>query len=259
MLTGMFDSHAHYDDEKFQLDRTQVLENLWKNGVARVMNIGADLSSSRAAVGLAENYGQIYAAVGIHPHSTPVTPDDYLAQLEAMVKECPKVRAIGEIGLDYYYDGSYKPLQKRFFIEQLVLAKQLGLPVVIHDRDAHGDTMDILREYRPKGIVHCFSGSAEMAAQVTALGMYVGFTGVVTFKNARRSLEAAQIVPLDRMLIETDCPYMAPVPYRGKRCDSTMLPQTVEVLASIKGVSPEELVRITYENACCVYEIPVEK
>ena len=164
--------------------------------------------------------------------------------------------AIGEIGYDYHYDLQWKEAQKTAFRAQLELAARLDLPVIIHDREAHGDTMDLLREYRPRGVVHCFSGSAQMAREVVALGMFVGFTGVVTFKNARRALEAAAVVPLDRLLVETDCPYMAPEPFRGKRCDSSLLPYTIAKLAEIKGISPQALTDAAAENARRLFGCP---
>ena len=254
-LQGIFDSHAHYDDEAFALDREEVLASLAGAGVEAVMNIGADLESSRAAAELARAHDFIWAAVGVHPHGAADLPEDWLRQLEELAA-LPKVRAIGEIGFDYHYDAGWKEAQRRAFEEQLRLAARLSLPVVIHDREAHGDTMELLRQYRPAGVVHCYSGSAEMAKEVLSLGMYVGFTGVVTFKNARKALEAAEVVPLDRLLVETDCPYMAPEPFRGRRCDSTMLPYTIQKLAQVKGVSPQELARAAAENARRLFAIP---
>ena len=254
-LQGIFDSHAHYDDEAFAPDREEVLASLAGAGVEAVMNIGADLESSRAAAELARAHDFIWAAVGVHPHGAAVLPEDWLRQLEELAA-LPKVRAIGEIGFDYHYDAGWKEAQRRAFEEQLRLAARLSLPVVIHDREAHGDTMELLRQYRPAGVVHCYSGSAEMAKEVLSLGMYVGFTGVVTFKHARKALEAAEVVPLDRLLVETDCPYMAPEPFRGRRCDSTMLPYTIQKLAQVKGVSPQELARAAAENARRLFAIP---
>ncbi len=254
-LQGIFDSHAHYDDEAFAPDREEVLASLAGARVEAVMNIGADLESSRAAAELARAHDFVWAAVGVHPHGAADLPEDWLRQLEELAA-LPKVRAIGEIGFDYHYDAGWKEAQRRAFEEQLRLAARLSLPVVIHDREAHGDTMELLRQYRPAGVVHCYSGSAEMAKEVLSLGMYVGFTGVVTFKNARKALEAAEVVPLDRLLVETDCPYMAPEPFRGRRCDSTMLPYTIQKLAQVKGVSPQELARAAAENARRLFAIP---
>lgn len=255
-LTGIFDSHAHYDDPAFDPDREQVLASLAGAGVETVMTIGADLPTSRAAVELAEKYPFLWAAVGVHPHGAAEVPPDWLDQLEELAAH-PRVRAIGEIGYDYHYDGDWKDAQRQVFESQLKLAEKLGLPVVIHDREAHGDTMELLRQYRPAGVVHCYSGSAEMAKEILSLGMYVGFTGVVTFKNARRALESAAVVPLDRLLVETDCPYMAPEPFRGRRCDSTLLPCTIARLAEVKGIAPQKLADITADNARRLFHIPV--
>ncbi|MEA5010672.1 MAG: TatD family hydrolase [Angelakisella sp.] len=247
-LTGIFDSHAHYDDEAFDADRDEILERIRQSGVERLMNIGASLESSQSSIDLARRYDWIWAAVGIHPHDAAQLPDNWLEQLRTMADN-PRVKAIGEIGYDYYYDGDYKQQQREVFEAQLQLANELTLPVIIHDRDAHQDTFGLLAKYRPKGVVHCYSGSAEMAKEILKLGMYIGFTGVVTFKNARRALEAVEVIPLNRLLVETDCPYMAPVPFRGKRCDSSMLPLTIAKLAEIKGVTPEQMAKQTALNA----------
>jgi TatD DNase family protein len=186
---------------------------------------------------------------GIHPHRASELDDAALDALAALAASSPRVRAIGEIGLDYHYDFAPRPVQREAFRLQLMLARELDLPVVIHDREAHGETLELLREFRPRGVVHCFSGSAEMAAEVVRLGMYVGFTGVVTFKNAQRPLKAAAAVPPERLLLETDCPYMAPEPYRGRRCDSSMIPFAAEVLAPLKSMSAQELIDLTRRNA----------
>lgn len=251
-MNHIFDSHAHYDDSRFDTDRDKVLRTLPEKGVSFVMNVGSDLSSSRESIRLAEAYGYIYAAVGVHPHEAKKAPDDLEEQLNALCRH-EKVRAIGEIGLDYHYDFSPRDLQRNVFERQLILAGELDMPVIIHDREAHEDTMKLLRLYRPKGIVHCFSGSAQMAKEIASLGMYVGFTGVVTFKNARKALEAAAAVPIEQLLVETDCPYMAPEPYRGQRCDSSMIERTASVLARIKGLTLQQLLDITRVNAQRIY------
>lgn len=253
-LTGIFDSHAHYDDERFDADREAVLGGLGAAGVTRVMNAASDLATSRAALALAERWPFVWCAAGVHPHEAEAAPADYLDQLRALAAH-PRVRAIGEIGLDYHYDLSPRDIQRRVFEEQLILAKELDMPVIIHDREAHGETLELLEKYRPKGVVHCFSGSAEMARQVVALGMYVGFTGAVTFKNARKPLEAVAAVPADRLLLETDCPYMAPEPLRGRRCDSTMLPHTAAAMAAVRDITPGQLVELTAANACRLFGI----
>ena len=254
MLGNIFDSHAHYDDERFDPDRDQVIASFPGEGIVGVVNAASDLESSLAGIRLARRWPFFHCAVGVHPQQAAEAPADYLDQLRELSRE-PKVRAIGEIGLDYYYDYSPKEVQLRCFEEQLELARELGLPVIIHDRDAHGDTMDLLRRHRPAGVVHCFSGSAQMAREIVDLGMYIGFTGVVTFKNARRALEAAAQVPLDRLLIETDCPYMAPEPHRGRRCDSRLLPHTAQALAQVKGIGVQELLDRTCENARRLFSI----
>lgn len=248
MYQGIFDSHAHYDDPRFDSDRAAKLGELHGGGIEYIMNIGADLPTSCMTVKLAEQYSFIYGAVGVHPSAVDDLPTDYLQTLEQLAAS-PRVKAIGEIGLDYHYEGYSRERQHTVFARQLELAERLELPVVIHNRDAHGDTMELLRTHAARGVVHCYSGSAEMARELVQMGFHIGFTGVVTFKNARRALEAVAAVPLGRLLIETDCPYMAPEPYRGQRCDSLMLGGVVEVMAQIKGVTPEELVAVTCENA----------
>ena len=230
-MNGIFDSHAHYDDERFDADRDELLESIHREGVEYIMTIGADLPTSYAARELAERYDFVYFAAGIHPEQAGDAPENYLEELKALAAH-PKCRAIGEIGLDYYWaENPPKERQMELFRQQVLLAKELGLPVIIHDREAHADTLALLRELHPAGVLHCFSGSVEMAKEVAALGMYLGFTGAITFKNARKAPQAAAVVPDDRLLIETDCPYMAPEPYRGKRCDSSMLPRVAERLA----------------------------
>lgn len=252
----IFDSHAHYDDEKFAADREELLSSLPAKGVSRVLNIGCDLASSKASLALAAHHADIWCAVGIHPHSAREAREapDYLAQLAEWAGE-EKVVAIGEIGLDYHYDFSPREIQREVFAEQLSLAKELDLPVVVHSREATADTLALLREYRPKGVVHCFSSSRETAREILSLGIYLGYTGVVTFPNARKVIGAVEDTPLDRLLLETDCPYMAPVPLRGKRCDSSMIRYTAERIAQIKGISPDEIIRSAYENTCRLFGI----
>lgn len=250
----IFDSHAHYDNERFAEDLDQVLTAMPAKGVGRIMNIASDIESCISTPKLAEQYDFIYATVGIHPH-TASTLDHGVLDLIARQAASPKVRAIGEIGLDYYYDLSPREQQVDAFIRQLELAHDLKMPVVIHSRDAHQETLDILKKYRPKGIVHCFSGSAELATEMVKLGLYIGFTGVVTFQNAKKALLAAQATPIERLLIETDCPYMAPVPHRGERCDSSMLGFVAAKLAEVKGLSTDQIISATWDNANRIYEI----
>ena len=251
----IFDSHAHYDDSAFDSDREELLAMLPQKGVCHVINAGASLKGSAASIALAEKYEYFHAAAGIHPEDAFGLPEDWQEQLKKMLAH-PKVVAVGEIGLDYYYeDACPREIQQQVFEAQLKLAKEFDLPVIIHDREAHGDTMEFLRKYRPRGVVHCFSGSAEMAKEVVSLGMYVGLGGVVTFKNARHPLEVAAVVPPDRLLNETDAPYMAPVPYRGKRCDSTLIPYSAAKIGEIKGVSAQEVLSWGRENAARLFGI----
>lgn len=244
-----FDTHAHYDAEQFDADRDQVLSALPAAGVVLAVDPGCDLPSSRAALALAERYPFLYAAVGYHPENCAPYREEDLDQIRDMARH-PKCVAIGEIGLDYYWaENPPRALQQRVFRDQLALAAELALPVIVHDREAHGDSLEIVREFpEVRGVFHCFSGSAEMAKELVGLGWMISFTGVLTYKNARKALEAAAAVPLDRLMIETDSPYMAPVPCRGQRNDSRNLVYICEKLAELKGVSPGECARITLEN-----------
>lgn len=248
----IIDSHAHYDDSSFDADREDVLRELFSGEICKIVNIGCSVKSSYSSVKLAEEYAGIYAAVGLHPDAA-----DEIDRIEEIRRLCgnKKVVAVGEIGLDYHYEGHSRDIQKKAFEEQLKLAAELDMPVVIHSRDAWEDTMELLRKYSPKGVMHCFSGSAEIAREIVGMGMYVGFTGVVTFKNAKKALKALEAVPLDRLLVETDCPYMAPEPNRGKRNYSGYLPYTVAAMAAVKGVSPDEMAEITAENAERLFNI----
>lgn len=252
--SNIFDSHAHYDDERFDQDRDAVLQALPEKGVRYVLNAACNLEGMGQILDMTEKYPFVYCSAGVHPHEAENTPNSMEEQLNEFAKQ-KKVVALGEMGLDYYYDFAPREQQIEVFSRQLALAVELDLPVIIHDREAHADTMELLRRYRPKGIVHCYSGSAEMAKEIVALGLSIGFTGVVTFKNARRALEAAEVIPLDRMLVETDCPYMAPEPFRGKRCDSSMIVQTARKLADCKGIPLQQLLDVTCENAMRIYGI----
>ncbi len=253
-MQNIFDSHAHYDSEKFDEDRDEVLSSLPSKGVAFVMNAASNLASAKQSIALAEEYDFVYASAGVHPHDAAGAPHDLSVQLHELLSH-PKVKAVGEIGLDYHYDFSPREKQLEVFELQLKIALEHDLPVIIHDREAHADTLRLLQQYRPKGIVHCYSGSGEMAKELLRLGLYIGFTGVITFKNARKTIEAAEAIPLDRLLVETDCPYMAPEPFRGRRCDSSMIEKTAEVLARIKNVPTQDLLGITCDNARIIYNI----
>lgn len=247
----IFDTHAHYNDEKFNEDRDALLSSMPQNGIGLIMNACSDLDEIPDIIGLCEKYPFIYGAVGVHPEAVLSAGDGYLEKLAEYSKH-PKIKAIGEIGLDYYWTTETKAEQQRILGEQTDLARELSLPVIIHDREAHGDTLRILREHKAwecGGVFHCYSGSAEMVREVTeGLGMYVAFGGSLTFKNAHKPREAAKAVPLDRLLIETDSPYLAPVPYRGKRNSSLYLPEVLRVLSEVRGMTADELERITYEN-----------
>lgn len=253
-MNNIFDSHAHYDDRRFEPDRDPLLQSLPQKGVRYIMNAACDIESAQKGIEMAEQYSYLYCSAGIHPHEAKDAPDNLEERLTELAQH-PKVRAIGEIGLDYHYDFSPRERQKEIFERQLSVAKKLSLPVIIHDREAHEDTLTLLKKYRPSGIVHCFSGSAEMAEEIVKLGMYIGFTGVITFKNAKKPKAAAARVPLDKILLETDCPYMAPEPYRGQRCDSSMIPKIAAVIGDIKSVSCQELLDITCQNAMKIYAI----
>lgn len=249
-----FDSHAHLDDRRFDADRGEIFAALAKQGP--VMNVGCDLPSSENSVELAHKYSFFYASVGSHPDDA-ASVDGRLLDVYRRLCADPKVRAVGEIGLDYHYEDVPRARQIIAFEQQLELAEALGLPVIVHEREAHADAMDIVRRHPDaRGVFHCFSGSKEMALWLVERGWYIGFTGVLTFKNARRAVETAQALPLDRILIETDCPYMAPEPYRGRRNDSRYVPLVAAKLAELRGLTPQEAGRITAENAMRLFGIP---
>lgn len=255
MESLIFDTHAHYDAEAFAEDRGELLARLPEKGVCGIINNGTDLESSAVSIKLAETYDYIYAAAGIHPELAASYRAKDVEKLRPLLAH-PKTVALGEIGLDYHYeDACPREQQKEIFEAQLCLANELDLPVIIHDREAHGDTMDFLRKHRPKGTLHCFSGSVEMAREIIQLGLYIGLGGVVTFKNARHSVEVAAEIPLDRLLLETDAPYMAPVPFRGKRCDSSMIVYVADRIAQIRGLTTSEVLAATRENARRLYKI----
>ena len=244
----LFDSHAHWDDERFDLDRDSLLNAVHQEGVGMIMNAGASLRGCYDSVQLANQYPFIYAAVGIHPGHVDEVDESVFDTLRKLSAD-PKVKAIGEIGLDYHYDGFDRDLQISFFMRQLQLAEELSMPVIVHDREAHQDTLDCLSQTRAKGVMHCYSGSVEMMKLLLKHDFYIGFGGTVTYKNARQVVEAAKAVPLDRMLIETDSPYLPPVPHRGERNNSGYVRLVAEKLAELRGLSVEEIQQITFENA----------
>ncbi len=254
MYNNIFDTHAHYDDERFSDDLDELLSLQPKKGIVNIVNCATDISSCRKLSEISDNYGYIYFSAGIHPHESENTSDTFINDLISFTQH-KKCVAIGEIGLDYHYDFSPRDKQKYVFEQQLMLAKDLNLPVIIHDREAHCDTLALLEKYTPKGIVHCFSGSAEMAQQVIKLGMYIGLGGAVTFSNAKKPVEVAKSIPLDRLVLETDCPYMAPVPHRGKRNESSLIAHTAEFIASLRGIDTQELINIATENSKNIFGI----
>ena len=255
-MMHLFDTHAHILDDQFNDDRDQVIRNIYDN-MALVVNIGCNLEDCPRTVALAEQYDKLYAAVGLHPEDVKTyTPEGW--DMICRLAEHPKVVGIGETGLDYYWDTSTKDAQKVLFEQHIDLAKQLHKPLVIHDREAHGDTLEILKRTNAKeagGILHAFSGSVEMALEVIKMGFYIGLGGPVTFKNARKAVEVAQAIPLDYLVIETDCPYMAPVPFRGKRNEPMLVQHTAAKIAELRGISVEELIEATYQNGKRVYGI----
>ena len=251
----LFDTHAHMDDRAFDEDREALLTQLPEQGIGLLMNPGCSLASSRNAVALAEQYDYIYAAVGSHPDAADEVTGEVLAEYRALCKH-EKVLAIGEIGLDYHYEDIPRARQQAAFRAQMALAAELDLPVIVHEREAHEDGMRIVEEYPTvKGVFHCYSGSAEMAKWLVSRGWYIGFTGVLTFKNARKAVETAASIPLDRIVLETDCPYMSPEPFRGKRNDPGRLYRMAEKLAEIRGLSVEEIHAITTENGKKLYRM----
>ncbi len=243
----IFDSHAHYDDRAFKDDLPQVIEDMKSQGVQGVINCGVNLSSSLKCLDLAKKYDTFYTAVGIHPEdinlSAPFNPDDFLPLVNDK-----KTVAIGEIGLDYHWNTQPAEIQKQWFENQLDFAKQTNLPVIVHDRESHKDVLEILKRHKPVGVLHCFSGSKEMAKEILTLGMYIGIGGVVTFKNARKTLEVVSELPLDRLLLETDAPYLSPEPFRGKQNRSSYIYFTALKIAEIKGISPKEVLEASINN-----------
>ena len=252
----LFDTHVHMNDPAFDADRDALIASFPEKGVALAMNVGCSLASSYDAIALAEKYPHVYAAVGSHPDAADEVNEEVIETYRKLCKLHPKVKAIGEVGLDYYYEDIPRDIQKKAFALQLELARELDLPVVVHERDAHDDGMTMIKQFPTvKGVFHCYSGSAEMARQLVKLGWYIGFTGVLTFKNARKAVETAKAIPLDRIVIETDCPFMSPEPFRGKRNDPTRVYRMAEALAQIRDISVEEAETATFENGKRLYRI----
>lgn len=252
----IFDTHAHYDDEQFDTDRETLLASMPEQGVGTIVNVSATYASCQRVVDLVQKYPFMYAAVGIHPDEVGSLNEERFQQMKELCKQ-EKVVAVGEIGLDYYWDNESHDLQKEWFVRQLDLARELNLPVLIHSREAAADTMEIMKQHGQglKGVIHCFSYSKEMAAEYMKMGFYIGVGGVVTFKNARKLKETVQEIPLTSIVLETDCPYLAPVPYRGKRNNSAYIKYVAEEIAEIKGISYEAVVEQTEKNARDLYNL----
>ena len=252
----LFDTHAHMDDQAFQEDRKALLDSYPQQGIGLIMNPGCSLASSRNVDKLTREYDFLYGAVGSHPDVADEVNEAVLEEYRMLCKQNPKIKAIGEIGLDYHYEDIPRDIQKKAFRMQMELARELNLPVIVHERDAHEDGMKIVEEFPDvTGVFHCYSGSYEMAKWLIARGWYIGFTGVLTFKNARKAIEVASQIPLDRIVLETDCPYMAPEPFRGKRNDPGKIYRMAEKLAEIRGLSVEEIRAITMENGKRLYRL----
>lgn len=254
MYTNIFDTHAHYDDEAFDDDRESLILSLKDRGVVGIVSCGCDIASTVANQNLSHSFDDFYFAAGFHPENLEDFSVEYLERLEPFFAD-EKCVAVGEIGLDYHWMNSTKEKQREVFVAQIELAKAKGLPVIVHDREAHGDTLDILKATKPSGVLHCFSGSVEMAREVIKLGMFLGFNGVATFKNARKIPEVIREIPLDRIVLETDCPYLAPEPHRGKRNDSSFIPFIAQRIGEILGISAQEVLDVTNKNARALYNL----
>ena len=253
-----FDTHAHYDDRRFNDDRDEILTGMPEAGITLILNSASSLRSAKFSLKLAENFPFIYASVGVHPHDSKSMTDDTVFELEKLLRH-PKAMAVGEMGLDFHYDFSPRDVQRKRFREQLELARRVKKPVIIHERESLSDTLDIIRDYSDLiGVFHCFSGSWETAKTILDMGWYLSFTGVITFKNARRALEVLEKMPADRIMLETDCPYLAPDPNRGKRNSSLYLPYIAEKIAEIRGISIEETAALTMENGVRFFGISVK-
>ncbi len=253
-MYNIFDSHAHYDDKKFDTDRREVIAALTAAGVCGVINCGTDIESSRNSLSLAEEYSFFYFACGIHPHDAAHASEDFNDSLISLSRH-KKCVAIGEIGLDYHYDFSPREVQLSVFERQLKIALELDMPVVVHSREASEDTLTLLTKYKPRGVLHCFTGSVETAKQVIDLGMHIGLGGAVTFKNARKPCEVAAEIPLERLLLETDAPYMTPEPFRGKRCDSSHIVYTAEKIAELRDMDTQDLINRATQNTKRLFDI----
>lgn len=248
-MIKLIDTHAHYDDEAFDSDRDELLQGLFERSVSKIITVGCAQDRWQSTIELTEKFSGMFGALGVHPEDIYGLTDDYIERLGELASN-PKIVAIGEAGLDYHYENFDKDRQIEIFRRQIQLADELSMPLIIHSRDSTEDTLKILRDTRPKkAVMHCFSGSAETAAELVEMGLYISFTGVLTFKNAKKALAACQVIPCDRLMLETDCPYMAPVPFRGNRCDSSMITETAAKMGEVKGMTVEEMIMVCNENA----------
>ena len=253
----IFDTHAHYDDERFDEDRDALLKSMKDAGIGNIVNVGANLEGSQRSIDLAQEYDFMYAAVGVHPSDCAELDDEGIERIRSM-SSSPKCVAIGEIGLDYYWPEPEHDLQKKWFKRQIQLAREVELPIIVHSRDAASDTLDILKSENAGelgGVVHCFSYSKEVAEECVKMGFYIGVGGVLTFKNGRKMKEVVEAIPMERIILETDCPYLAPEPFRGKRNSSLYIPYVVSAMAQIKGITEEEVISITEDNAKKMYRL----
>lgn len=250
----IFDSHAHYDDAKFDNDRDELIKSMLDKNVNTIINCGTDIDNSNKCINISKRFERVYCALGVHPHEADSVNNDFIEKLKNLF-DFKKAIAVGEIGLDYHYDLSKRENQIDIFEKQIKLALEINKPIIVHDREAHKDTLDLLKKYKPKGVIHCFSGSVEMAKEITNLGMYIGIGGAVTFKNAKKIVDVVKQTPLNRILLETDAPYMTPVPYRGTRCNSEHILFTAQKISEIKCIDTNKILEDSTENACNLFSI----
>lgn len=250
----IFDSHAHYDDAKFDNDRDELIKSMLDKNVNTIINCGTDIDNSNKCINISKRFERVYCALGVHPHEADSVNNNFIEKLKNLF-DFKKAIAVGEIGLDYHYDLSKRENQIDIFEKQIKLALEINKPIIVHDREAHKDTLDLLKKYKPKGVIHCFSGSVEMAKEIINLGMYIGIGGAVTFKNAKKIVDVVKQTPLNRILLETDAPYMTPVPYRGTRCNSEYILFTAQKISEIKCIDTNKILEDSTENACNLFSI----
>lgn len=250
----IFDSHAHYDDAKFDNDRDELIKSMLDKNVNTIINCGTDIDNSNKCINISKRFERVYCALGVHPHEADSVNNNFIEKLKNLF-DFKKAIAVGEIGLDYHYDLSKRENQIDIFEKQIKLALEINKPIIVHDREAHKDTLDLLKKYKPKGVIHCFSGSVEMAREIINLGMYIGIGGAVTFKNAKKIVDVVKQTPLNRILLETDAPYMTPVPYRGTRCNSEHILFTAQKISEIKCIDTNKILEDSTKNACNLFSI----